>query len=395
MHHINWKVILGLGAAAAVAIIAASVISYQRKPVSEPGQASVYLLPELRDRVSDVTAITLTVAEDKPAVTLEKTAGGWGVKEKGGYPADTGKLRGLLLKLADTRVLEAKTANEQRYPELGIEDVKARDAKGVKLSVEGLGKPVQFIVGHFNAKANGTFVRRTEDKQSWLAQGNLTVDRDPARWLDKSLADIGADRIAEIVLTRAGGKTVRLFKDQPDEADYKLADLPAGREPAASASLDGPASALAGLNLLDVVSGQEARAPGDDQMLKAGFRTFDGLKLDVWAWKRDDKHYARFTVALEQAQAEARIQSDQAKAKADFEATQKTDPTAVAPLSVSDPAKDREQRLAQLASETGALSQRFDERVFVIPPYQYAKLDKSQEDFLQPLAKDQPAARKP
>jgi hypothetical protein len=394
MHHINWKVIMGLGAAAALAIIAVSVVSYQRRPHSDISRANVYALPELRDRVNDVQGITLTVAEDKPVVTLEKTDEGWAVKEKGDYPADTGKLRELLLKLADASLLEPKTANKQRYPELGVEDVTAKDAKGVKVSLEGLGKPVQLIIGQFSAKAGGTFVRRPEDQHSWLAKGNLTTERDPLKWLDESLVDISADRIAEIILTKPGGKTVRLFKEPADEGNFKLADVPAGREPAEQAGLSGPASALAGLSLLDVASRKSTQAPGDDLVLMAGYRTVDGLKLDIWAWKQDDKHYARLTVALEQAQAEARIQSDQAKAKADFEAKQKSDTKAVPPLSVSDPGKDREQRLAQLASEAGTLSQRFDERVFVIPADQYDKMDKSVEDFLKPLEQGQAAPKK-
>jgi hypothetical protein len=238
MNHINPKVVLGLGAAAALASIAAMVASSGRQPVDESAQPAAYALPALRGRINDVRAVTLTAAEDKPAVTLVRESKGWTVQEKGGYPADTGKLRELLLQLADASLLEPKTGSEQRYAELGVEDVKARDAKGIRVSLEeGSGKPEQLIVGNLSPQGKGTFVRRPEDRQSWLAKGSLSIERDPARWLDTALADIPAARIAEIVLTRPDGKTVRLFKTQPGDAAYKVDGLPAGREPAADSVL--------------------------------------------------------------------------------------------------------------------------------------------------------------
>jgi hypothetical protein len=394
MNHMNTKTLMGLGAVAAVALVAATVISSHRQPANEAApQAKGYAIADLKEHLNDVRGVTVRAAEDKAVVTLGKSDKGWTVQEKGGYAADTGKLRDLLLKLADANLLEQKTANEQRYPDLGVEDVKSADAKGVKVMLDGLTKPAELIVGNVSPKSGGTFVRRPDDKQSWLAKGSITVDLDPANWIDKSVVDIGAERIAEIVLTKPGGKSVRLLKERQGDTTLKLAEAPAGRE-AATSVLSGLASTLSGLTLLDLAPIQATQMPADEKQLSAVYRTFDGLKINVWGWKQGDKHYVRFAVVLEQANAEAFIQADQAKVKSEFEAKQKEDAKAVAPTAVADPATDRERRLVNLAAEVSAMTQRLDGWVYVIPPYKFTNMEKSMDDLLKPLESAKPAASK-
>jgi hypothetical protein len=115
----------------------------------------------------------------------------------------------------------------------------------------------------------------------------------------------------------------------------------------------------------------------------------------------------RFSAALDQAQADRHIQSEQAKAKADYEARQKAaggdaaktgNGGPSAPLAVSDPAKDRQQRLDQLNSKLTALNQRFTGWNFAIPPAKFSNMDQSLENLLKPAATadlgKQPASKK-
>ena len=70
-------------------------------------------------------------------------------------------MREFLLKLSDATVLEQKTSNPKLYADLGVEDVKGKDAKGILVTLEGLKQPVKLIVGNFNGGGGGgTFVRR-------------------------------------------------------------------------------------------------------------------------------------------------------------------------------------------------------------------------------------------
>lgn len=409
MNHVNSKTIAGLGVVTAIAIAIAAVIHSGQKPTGEGAQVAQPVLAELREHLNDVSAISFSGAGDKPIATLEKGASGWTLKEKG-YPADPAKLREFLLKLGDATLLEAKTSSDKRYAELGVEDIKAADAKGVLVALAGLPKPTQLIVGNYNARGAGTFVRRAGETQSWLAKGNLNIDKNASNWLDKALADIPATRIREVLLTAANGKTLRAYKEQAGDANFKVADVPKGRELSGDFAANGLGNALAGLRFDDVFAAKEVAAPADG-VSKAHIVAFDGLVFDVNAWKKDDKVYAQFAVSLDGALADARIGADQAKAKADWDAQQQADAAkasdakgaeatknekpaaapaakadaAVAPLAVSDPAKDRQQRRDALDKEVAELKQRFDGWTYQLPNYRFDSLAKNMDELLKPL----------
>lgn len=398
----NQKTLVGLVVAALVAIVVAIVLNRVNRPVSEANEtASAYLAPQLHGHVDAVSKVVLTGAGDKIVATLERGAGGWGVAEKGGYPVDTGTLRGLLLKLADARLIEKKTAMKDNYSILGVADVSNKDAKGTQVEIDGLGEPLKIIIGDAAPRDGGTFVRRAGDAQSWLASGNLALAKTAADWLKKELVDIPPKDIMDVAITRPDGNPVHVQKDARSDANFKLADVPKGREPASEYSVNALASALSDLHLEDVLPGKDATPP--DKPLTARYETFDGMVIEVTGWKNDDKEHADFNASLNAVQADKGIAEDQAKAKADYEAasakataskdSKAVDP-AIKPLAVSDPAKDHADRLAELNKRVADLNDRFNGWTFILPPYKYAAMDKSMDDLLKPLEKKKPAAEK-
>lgn len=384
----NQKTLIGLAVAALVAIVIAFAVDRSNRPRSENGgeAPAAYVVPALRDHVNDVDKIVITGADSKPVVTLTRGANGWSIAEKNGFPADTGKLRELLLKLADAQILEQKTSNKDKYASLGVEDVSAKDAKGVEVELGGLQKPVKLIIGNSN-QHGGTFVRRDGEAESWLASGSLVVDKKTENWLRKDLADIAATRISSVDITRPDGKTVRLAKAAEGDANFKLADIPKGREAGSDYAINGPASTLGGLKFEDAVPAKDA--PPAEKPLKARFATFDGLIVDVTAWEKDGKDYAQFAASEDETAAAAHIDAEQAKAKEAAAAK----PADAKETPAADPAKDRDAKLAALRKDVDDLNARFKDWTFVLPPYKYAAINKAPDDFLKPL-EDKKAAKK-
>lgn len=402
MNHMNSKTVIGLAAAAAVAIVIASGISLSRKPVAEAVQAAGEVLPGLSEHVNDITRISLVGAGQKPIVTLEKGEARWTLKEKGGYPADAGKVREFLLRLSQARLAEAKTTNERRYAEIGVGDIAAADAKGVLVALDGLPQPAQLIVGIMNPRSDATYVRRAGDTQSWLAKGSLVPDKTAANWLDKRVADIPAARVREVVWSRPDGKPARLFKNQPADTNYTLAELPKGRELASDFALNSQATLLAGLNFDDVAAAAEAPPPADGKVYRAAFTTFDGVVVDVTGWKTDEKFYAQLGARKDAALFDASVAAAQARARSEWEAQQAAEPAApdglakpVPPPAVADPAKDKAQRSAEVDAEVAMLSGRVAGWTFVLPQYKAANLEKSSDEFLKPLEDRSASAKKP
>ncbi|MDD5274182.1 MAG: hypothetical protein PHU14_15875, partial [Methylovulum sp.] len=106
MNPINIKVLSGLGLAAVLTSLV-TIFVVSNKIADDTSNHAEYALPELRGHINDVNTVKLTVGNNKTAVTLNKIQQAWAVHEKTDYPADTGKLRSLLLSLADATLLEA------------------------------------------------------------------------------------------------------------------------------------------------------------------------------------------------------------------------------------------------------------------------------------------------
>ena len=400
----NRNTLIGLLVAAAIAIVAAVALNRANRPQSEAVDASGPLLPTLRDHVNDVSKIVVTAADAKVVATLERGKDGWMLAEKGGYGVDTGKLRAFLLKLADAKKLEQKTANKDKYALLGVEDVAAKDAKGLQVGIEGLAQPLTLVIGNADPRG-GTYVRLAGDAQSWLASGTLAPEKTASDWLHKDLTDIAATRIASVSIARADGGSVSISKKAEGDANFVLGDVPKGREAGSEYTINGLASTLAGLRFDDVLPAKDAPAPTSGA-LKARYATFDGIVVEAIGWSRDGKDYAQLTATLDGDAASRHVEAAQAKEKADYEAAvaaaqaakKDAKPDAPAadapakPASMTDAAKDREARLAAANKDVNALNAKFANWTFVLPAYKYANMDKSGTDLLKPLEDKQPAA---
>ena len=380
--------------AAIIAIVIAFAMNRASAPKVDVADRAQPVVPGLKEHLNDVSGLTFVGAGDKTLFTLRREKDGWSVVEKSNYPVDLTKLREYLLKLSQATVLEEKTSNPKRYAELGVDDVKDASATGVRIDIAGLAQPTKLIVGNFNgAGGGGTFVRKDGDAQSWLAAGNLTVAKNIGDWEKRDLADIAASRIGSVTLTSADGKTWKAFKDQPGDANLKVADVPKGREVSSDYAANSVGTVLSNLHADDVMPAKDAPPP--EKAAKAHYAMFDGLTIDATTWQKDNKDYAQFAASLDTAAANAEIDRAQSKAKSDYDAIAAAKPhddkaaaaqaEAPKPLAVSDPAKDRQQKLDALNAEVAALKKTFDGWTFVLPTYKYTDMTKTIDDTLKPL----------
>ena len=134
------------------------------------------------------------------------------------YSADVGKVRELLLAVADARVLEEKTANPERYEALGVRDPEEVGSVGVQLSIGGTiggnGTAADLIVGNLNQGAY-RYVRRAGDARSLLIDANPEVPDDDSDWLATELVDLAAAEIESVTVRHADGEEIRGDQEQP------------------------------------------------------------------------------------------------------------------------------------------------------------------------------------
>jgi hypothetical protein len=252
------------------------------------------MFPDLAAKLKDARRIEITnkgkttVIEDKNNI--------WGVADRGGYPVQESKLRGMLTALTELRLTERRTSDPAEFSRLGVEDPTKETTGTASLLrvLDGKGEPIlAVIVGHRRMRTQGNvpeevYVRLPNDNQAWLADGSLQADADPQAWLDRDIVNISHTLITKVVATK-DGQTIELTRDgdklkvtQPAEypklEDYKLEDV--GR-------------ALENLTFQDV---KPASEPIGDKIGDAVFSTSDGLEIAVAVYHQDKDSWTRINV---------------------------------------------------------------------------------------------------
>ena len=316
------------------ALIAAAIYVSTARHSDRPAGVGGLLYPALEAALDDVKAIRIDGPGAATAVTLERSERGWQVAERSGYPADSSRVRTLLLGLAQARTLEQKTSLAANYPSLGVEDLAAPGATGTGIELEGPGAPVSLIVGK-SPDARSTFVRRKGETASWQIGTALAVERDPAKWLATEVLDIGADRVQSAEVSVAGKGPWSASKTSRADLRFAVKGRPAGgsstrsRAPTAS-------------NRARRIAAQRRRPASDTETDKpaatATYRTFDGLVLTIDGYIEGDKRYVRVRPSLDENA--ARRYYTAPAARTGKEAAGASAPAPGAPAADTPPAQD-------------------------------------------------------
>jgi hypothetical protein len=234
------------------------------------------------------SAQRIVLRQGDKSVTLARDGQGWGIVEKGNYPAEIEKLRALFAGLAELRLSEPRTGVSDEYARLGVEDPTKKGAGGTLIQIFGKQDTqiLALIVGH-RREARGAsgggelYVRVPTEAQSWLADGRLEASADVSSWFGHDLLNISRDRIKSVEVARDGGDlsfTVASGKASlVRPADHGALD---------PSKLDDVARGLEYLTLSDVTA--TAKQPGK-VLADTVFQTKNGLGVTAHV-TQDDKN---------------------------------------------------------------------------------------------------------
>ena len=275
---------VGLLLGAGIVLIGIAIWLSSQRHLDRATMAGDLVLPGLETTLNSVTEVRLTKG-DQTHTTLKKGASGWEVAERE-YPADSGKVRKLLLDLGALNVVEEKTRTPANYPRLGVEDTTSPQATGTRVAVVAAAKTYELIVGKTSSGKSG-YVRVATAPQALLAAPMLSVDADPKHWLDHTLIDIAQERVKEVEEKPAEGAAYTISREKKEQTDFTVSNIPKGRELASPVVADPIAGSLGGMTSDDVH--KAAAPPADAKVSHVIFRTFDGLQVDL-AGRKDGTH---------------------------------------------------------------------------------------------------------
>ncbi len=288
---------IALAAATAVMVLAAVIAAgMQTAAVSIPtGRALVF--PDMAPNLNAVAALEIQTAKRK--YTIKSADDGWVIADIGNYPVLFEKAKTALVDISRLKFLEAKTADKSRYERLEVEDVTAKKANSRRIVVrDGNGKVLAAgIIGKrnerlFGTDKGGTYLRKGDDAQSWLAEGIVRLGEGPKDWVAKAVIDVNGSEIKSLTVTEPSGKQLSVSRAAATDKNFKLEKLPEGKNQRGEWETNQMPKALEALKLEDLDVAGRVAMPGGPYI--AEFLTFDGLIIRTEATVQNikgKKHY--------------------------------------------------------------------------------------------------------
>ncbi|MDX1405339.1 MAG: DUF4340 domain-containing protein [Woeseiaceae bacterium] len=252
------------------------------------------LLPGLKSKINDIESVTVTRAGDDAQTVIEKSESGWVVSSRNGYPADVGKLRELLLALADAKAIERKTSNAELYENLGLRDPEIEGSRATRLELGWPEDTVSVVIGNV-AQGGYRYARVGSEPQSWLIDKNPAIPGTTGEWLLREILDIKAADIRSATISHPDGEEIRINKISDEGSDFEVTNIPEGRELSYATVANSITGVLSSLSLEDV---REAGEVSGDAVTTI-FETVEGARIEILTEKSDDESWITVSATSE------------------------------------------------------------------------------------------------
>lgn len=281
-----------------------ALLLQQQRGAERPAGVGALGQPVLKGlKAADIAAIA--IRQPGATLTLQRKAERWTIAERGGFPADLGKVRELVLKALELKVGQSEPIGDKDRARLKL------DGSGTTLEFLGAdGKPLaRLAIGSkffrkepenpARAIGDGRFVQLPEDPKSALVVSDpLTLaSTKSADWIDR--AGFAAEKVRSMETALPGEKWS--IERARDDAGWKLSPSRAG-EKLDTIRANSASYSLNSVALSDVAApGLKAADTGLDRPFATIVaRTFDGLAYTVKLGKpAGDDYYAAVAVAGE------------------------------------------------------------------------------------------------
>lgn len=261
------------------------------------------LFPELLDELDKIERLHFSSTEGD--FSLVKEGDDWFIPERWDYPADYNLVKRALFDIAETKVLERKTSDPEKYFILGVAESDVEEAESVKISLFSSEKEdptASLILGNIRETGGGVgpsqrYVRLINQEKSWLAQGYLNINPVMLNWIKSEVIHIDRSRVHEVNIIQPTGETATVINLGAKDK-FGVPNMTAGTEFKYKQLGYDIASTLNELQMEDVQPAADF-SRGNFDVVKAEFITYDGLKVIAQTSFIDGSYFSTFSAVYD------------------------------------------------------------------------------------------------
>ncbi|MEE2760322.1 MAG: DUF4340 domain-containing protein [Pseudomonadota bacterium] len=294
------RTFVGFTAVTAAVIVAAGFSIAERYSTDVFVLTDMPMFEDLTAKVNDINEIS--VQDNEKTVVIRRKGENWVLPERSNFPASNETVRQFLVKLAELRVRERKTADPNLHARLQVEDLRGKKDLSKRLIVKDkdgnvlidtlVGRQTFDIAGTVDA---GRYVRKWGDSQSWLTAGTFNMPDSIAKWVQPEFMNVNSKRIKTVTVRHPDGNQLTVVRIDPKGTKFKALGVPEGRKVEYQIDVDNMSDGVDRIELEDV------RRPGKIEFsagktIKTTLRTYDGLivEAELLSKNKDEEFWARF-----------------------------------------------------------------------------------------------------
>ena len=295
-------------------VLGGAALLFQREESARRPENVATLGQPLLKQLPAAAIAQIRIVEPKATLTLQRKECGWVIAERGGFPADIGKVREFVLKMIELKIGQSEPAAERDRARLNL------DASGTQVEFGGAdGKTLgRLIVGkkYFRrevdnpdrAAADGRFVGLPgEAKLVYIVSDPLSqASARSADWIDRASFQVEKVKALEVRYPAGGGWRI---ERGGENAPWKLAAAKPG-EKLDSGRANAATYSLSLLELADVAP-QDTKDTGLDAPTLINATTLDGRSYAIRVGKlAGEDYYVAFRASGEPVKPREKLLSD-------------------------------------------------------------------------------------
>ena len=151
------------------------------------------LIPTFDDILKQIAYIEFS--NDAGKSVIEDINGQWLITTANDFPANTELLSRFFIQLREAKILETKTSRPDLHYKLGLDE----ENKMRLILKSATGQIIYDLdIGTYNFNIPGTYIKNTDESQSYLVSTNLSADVSDFYWTPTDLVNIGKSQIQSI-----------------------------------------------------------------------------------------------------------------------------------------------------------------------------------------------------
>ncbi len=185
----NLKILLSIS----LGFLVISLGMYFDDNSSKNNLPSESLIPTFDDILKQIAYIEFS--NDAGKSVIEDINGQWLITTANDFPANTELLSRFFIQLREAKILETKTSRSDLHYKLGLDE----ENKMRLILKSATGQIIYDLdIGTYNFNIPGTYIKNTDESQSYLVSTNLSADVSDFYWTPTDLVNIGKSQIRSI-----------------------------------------------------------------------------------------------------------------------------------------------------------------------------------------------------